>query len=481
MTSYLHTINPKIAKQIGEPGSILLNQMDYWISKCGKNIDNLSGKWIYNSYKQWAEQFSYWSISKIRRTIKLLEDLQLIKSVRANSKKWDQTKYYSIDYSTYDKLLREDDLITSFSARRKKMSRKKSKYLPNEINSLEEKIVVKNVKLQKNCHSDQIKKVKNNEINVGKDLHKNTKTYSCSKWTNRSVKNEQMYLTKNNYKKNKHYSSIEKRKIIVERKENNISLPKKEKEIAISMVKIWNQLFRASLNPIKAYAIQKNMKVLSNIFTKYFNNSESKWEEYAMKVNSSQFLMGEKKTRNNFKATFSWLIKESTVEEIMNDEYGVGDRELDMNNIDKNIQQKKSDIVNKMYDKVSEIIEDNVNTKKEITDFKEYVKNSARNLISDKYGIMRVVRHIPYFNLFETEQYKKIRENLFEDYVMKKYTNTTKIDSGKDLNKKLDDLITKETDKYLVIEKLKRKEKLIERWITTKKDLLSKFQELIFI
>ena len=77
MTSYLHTINPKIAKQIGEPGSILLNQMDYWISKCGKNIDNLSGKWIYNSYKQWAEQFSYWSISKIRRTIKLLEDLQL--------------------------------------------------------------------------------------------------------------------------------------------------------------------------------------------------------------------------------------------------------------------------------------------------------------------------------------------------------------------------------------------------------------------
>ena len=48
MTSYLHTINPRLATIIGEPESILLNQLEYWISKCGRDIDNLDGKWIYN-------------------------------------------------------------------------------------------------------------------------------------------------------------------------------------------------------------------------------------------------------------------------------------------------------------------------------------------------------------------------------------------------------------------------------------------------
>ena len=65
---YIHTINPQIASQIGESESILLNQLEYWISKCGRDIDNLDGKWIYNSYKKWSEQFTYWSTSKLRRT-----------------------------------------------------------------------------------------------------------------------------------------------------------------------------------------------------------------------------------------------------------------------------------------------------------------------------------------------------------------------------------------------------------------------------
>ena len=52
-SNYLHIINPIIATIIGQNESILLNQLEYWISKCGRNIDNLDGKWIYNSYKKW--------------------------------------------------------------------------------------------------------------------------------------------------------------------------------------------------------------------------------------------------------------------------------------------------------------------------------------------------------------------------------------------------------------------------------------------
>ena len=116
MTSYIHTINPQIASLIGESESILLNQLEYWISKCGRDIDNLDGKWIYNSYKKWSEQFTYWSSSKLRRTIKSLEKLGLIKSTKLNAKKWNQTKWYSINYNEYNKLL-ENKYLNSPSSK----------------------------------------------------------------------------------------------------------------------------------------------------------------------------------------------------------------------------------------------------------------------------------------------------------------------------------------------------------------------------
>ena len=39
--------------------------------------------------------------------IKSLENLGLIKSAKVNSKKWNQTKWYSIDYHEYNKLLED--------------------------------------------------------------------------------------------------------------------------------------------------------------------------------------------------------------------------------------------------------------------------------------------------------------------------------------------------------------------------------------
>ena len=104
MKSYIHTINTQIATQIGESECILLNQIDYWLSKKGRHVDNLEGSWIYNSHKEWLKQFSYWSLSKLRRTIKSLEKLELIISAKVNSKKWNQTKWYSINYKKYIQL-----------------------------------------------------------------------------------------------------------------------------------------------------------------------------------------------------------------------------------------------------------------------------------------------------------------------------------------------------------------------------------------
>jgi Xaa-Pro aminopeptidase len=114
-----------------------------------------------------------------------------------------------------------------------------------------------------------------------------------------------------------------------------------EKEIINKMVYIWNKVFEYSISPIKAYSNKKNQEVLLNLYKTAFSGDLNNWREYACKINSSQFLMGEKKTKNNFKAVFSWLIKEETIEKILNGEYGVGDRELDMKNVTKNIEEKK--------------------------------------------------------------------------------------------------------------------------------------------
>ena len=102
-----------IAALIGVDAAILFNQIKYWISKCGREIKNEKGRWIYNSLPQWNKQFSYWSMYKIRKAIKLLEDLKLIKSTKANSKKWNHTKWYTVDYNEYKKLLQHQNRKTN--------------------------------------------------------------------------------------------------------------------------------------------------------------------------------------------------------------------------------------------------------------------------------------------------------------------------------------------------------------------------------
>ena len=117
----------------------------------------------------------------------------------------------------------------------------------------------------------------------------------------------------NEYKKN----DAELENALKEKIEENCIKPN-EKEIVNKMVYIWNKVFEYSISPIKAYSNKKNQEVLLSLYKTEFNGDLNNWREYACKINSSQFLMGEKKTKNNFKAVFSWLIKEETIEKIMN-------------------------------------------------------------------------------------------------------------------------------------------------------------------
>ena len=87
---------PTLAHAIGLNEAILLQQIQYWISKSGKERDGRL--WIYNSVTKWKVQFPFWSGSTIRRVINSLRDQGLIEATgKYNKMPMDKTLWYSVN------------------------------------------------------------------------------------------------------------------------------------------------------------------------------------------------------------------------------------------------------------------------------------------------------------------------------------------------------------------------------------------------
>lgn len=106
---YLFNENPvvidrELATVIGLNEAIILQQIQYWIKKSEHRFD---GKiWIYNSVSQWKKQFPFWSESTIDRTLKSLNKLGLLFIGNYNRDRRDRTKWYSINYSQLDNIMK---------------------------------------------------------------------------------------------------------------------------------------------------------------------------------------------------------------------------------------------------------------------------------------------------------------------------------------------------------------------------------------
>ena len=87
---------PSLACKVGLNESIVLQQFHYWLQRSNNIKDG--HKWIYNSYKEWAKQFPFWSEHTIRRTINSLETQGYLISGNYNKAGFDKTKWYRIDY-----------------------------------------------------------------------------------------------------------------------------------------------------------------------------------------------------------------------------------------------------------------------------------------------------------------------------------------------------------------------------------------------
>lgn len=87
---------PSLAKEIGLNEAIMLQQMHYWLLKSANEFTGV--KWFYKTLEEWQTEFPFWSTMTIRRTLGSLEKQKIIKIGNFNKKKFDKTKWYTIDY-----------------------------------------------------------------------------------------------------------------------------------------------------------------------------------------------------------------------------------------------------------------------------------------------------------------------------------------------------------------------------------------------
>lgn len=96
-------INTLLANEIGFEESIVLLQIEYWISISDNIVDDK--KWTYQSTTEMNEKsFSFWSIAKINRIIKSLESMNLIEIGNHNKRKYDKTRWFSLNTHEINKL-----------------------------------------------------------------------------------------------------------------------------------------------------------------------------------------------------------------------------------------------------------------------------------------------------------------------------------------------------------------------------------------
>jgi hypothetical protein len=254
---------------------------------------------------------------------------------------------------------------------------------------------------------------------------------------NKETKNTQKISSyKENIKKNKDYS----KQHIINTEILDMNYSKKIQVNVQEMIEIWNNVFEFSLKPIQAFLNKEITWQLANILKNKFNNNLSEWRMYAKKINSSKFLMGEKETKNNFKAEFTWLIKEDVIDSIQNGAYGVGDRPLDSERLEENLKICEKDVKQEFKAKMAKYLEEGIAVETEEQEFKKYIMSREYENDGDKYAVKKHMESIGKYYVYGgyiTPSHvfypgnEKYRKRLFNSFLMQKYCgiDETMIDS----------------------------------------------------
>jgi len=95
-----YTFNEVVAKEVGLEESIMFNTIYFWVDKNKKARSSYhfhkDKYWMFNSILEFAKQYPFWTVSKIRRIMKNLMEKNYIETGIFNKFGYDKTKWYTI-------------------------------------------------------------------------------------------------------------------------------------------------------------------------------------------------------------------------------------------------------------------------------------------------------------------------------------------------------------------------------------------------
>lgn len=101
-------VSPSLAVALGNINeAIILQQLQYWLTRSKKTYNNK--KWIYNPVRDWQKQFPWLSKTAITNRLNSLEEKGIIITANLNKRRFDRTKWYSIDYDKLNSLIESAD------------------------------------------------------------------------------------------------------------------------------------------------------------------------------------------------------------------------------------------------------------------------------------------------------------------------------------------------------------------------------------
>lgn len=100
---------PTLAESVGLNASIVLQQIHFFVLKKEERQDTRTYReghyWVYNSFEEWEKVFRFWKLRTIKSIFSKVEKLGLVISKKFGKTKWDQKKWYRIDYEVLDRLV----------------------------------------------------------------------------------------------------------------------------------------------------------------------------------------------------------------------------------------------------------------------------------------------------------------------------------------------------------------------------------------
>ena len=107
-----------LATQKGFDGlqeALVLQQIHYWaiMNQRADRNEKDGYYWTYNTFKDWNEQFPFWSLATIKRIFARLEKAGFLVSGRFNKSNINRTKWYRVDHDVLSRMVQNELSIVS--------------------------------------------------------------------------------------------------------------------------------------------------------------------------------------------------------------------------------------------------------------------------------------------------------------------------------------------------------------------------------